>query len=103
MKIEINPISPIKLGGVAEVNSVKNEKVSAMNESFSELLSKAIGQVNTLQKQGDEARMLLATGNVEDLHTVMIATEKASLAMQLTVQIRNKAVEAYQEIMRMQI
>lgn len=103
MKIEVNSISPIKLGGVSEVNIAQNEKVTAMNESFSELLSKAIGQVNSMQKQGDEARMLLAAGKVEDLHTVMIATEKASLAMQLTVQIRNKAVEAYQEIMRMQI
>ena len=40
---------------------------------------------------------------MEDLHTAMIAVQKASLALELTLQVRNKAIESYQEIMRMQL
>ena len=45
----------------------------------------------------------LITGEVEDLHQVMIAAQKASITLDLTIQVRNKVVEAYQEIMRMQM
>jgi len=47
--------------------------------------------------------MKLAAGQVEDISEVVIAGEKASIAVQLTMQVRNKMVEAYQEIMRMQV
>jgi len=70
---------------------------------FGEFLSKAIDEVNNLQQQSAEMKTKLVTGEIEDIHQVMIAAEKANLAFQLTVQIRNKVVEAYQEIMRMQI
>jgi flagellar hook-basal body complex protein FliE len=72
-------------------------------KSFSNLLEEAISKVNTLQNKADQMMEKLATGEVKDLHQVMIALEEANLALQLTLQIRNKVVEAYQEIMRMQI
>ena len=70
---------------------------------FGEMLKKAINDVNTLQKQSREAKVKLVTGDVEDIHSVMIAGAKASIAMQFTLQVRNKVIESYQEIMRMQI
>jgi flagellar hook-basal body complex protein FliE len=72
-------------------------------KSFSNLLEEAISEVNTLQNRADQMMEKLATGEVKDLHQVMIALEEANLALQLTLQIRNKVIEAYQEIMRMQI
>ncbi|PKM80892.1 MAG: flagellar hook-basal body complex protein FliE [Firmicutes bacterium HGW-Firmicutes-14] len=70
---------------------------------FADLLKGAINEVNALQNESQEAKVQLVTGEAEDLHQVMIAAEKANLAFQMTVQIRNKVVEAYQEIMRMQV
>ena len=71
--------------------------------SFAETLKQALGEVNRLQVEADQASMALVTGQTKDLHQVVIATEKAGLALQLTIQIRNKVLEAYQEIMRMQV
>ncbi|MGB3261796.1 flagellar hook-basal body complex protein FliE, partial [Paenisporosarcina sp.] len=51
----------------------------------------------------DKLTNQLVTGEVKDIHEVMIASQKASLSLQLTVQVRNKVVEAYQEVMRMQL
>ena len=71
--------------------------------SFGDLLSDAMGRVNQLQSEADgELRKLLA-GEPVELHRVLLASEKAGLASQLMMSIRNKAVDAYQEVMRMQV
>lgn len=70
---------------------------------FADVLKDALAKVNEYQLQAEEMAQKLATGEIEDIHQVMIATEKASLSLQLAVQARNKIVDAYQEIMRMQI
>ncbi|MCW3488749.1 flagellar hook-basal body complex protein FliE [Dethiobacter alkaliphilus] len=72
-------------------------------EGFAGTLHKALGEVNQLQVNADEAAQKLAMGEAEDIHQVMIAMEQAKMAMQLTVQVRNKVVEAYQEVSRMQL
>ncbi|MDI3530366.1 MAG: flagellar hook-basal body complex protein FliE [Candidatus Atribacteria bacterium] len=77
--------------------SNKNEK------SFSELVGGFLEGVNSLQKEADQAIQEVVLGKEENLHQAMIALEKANLALELTVQVRNKVVEAYQEIMRMQV
>ena len=66
---------------------------------YSELVSK----VNDMQTQSDQAIQGLATGENKNLHEVMISMEKASISFQFLSQVRNKAVEAYQEVMRMQV
>ena len=68
--------------------------------SFAQMLQRAFGQVNSLQTHAGQMAQSFAQGKTSDIHTVMIASEQASLALQLTTQIRNKAVDAYQEIMR---
>jgi flagellar hook-basal body complex protein FliE len=70
---------------------------------FGDLLRDAINQADALQKEADTQSVRLAAGDVEDLHEVVLATEKARIATELAIQIRNKALEAYQEIMRMQV
>lgn len=69
---------------------------------FSDLLTDALGQVNTLQAQAEAATNGLITGAGIDVHTAMIATQKASMAFELSLAVRNKAVQAYQQVMSMQ-
>jgi len=71
--------------------------------SFAALLQEGLAQVNALQSEADNAIWRLATGQADNLHEVMIAVERASIALELTIAIRNRLIEAYQEIMRMQV
>lgn len=72
-------------------------------ESFQKLLSDAVGTLSRLQGEADASAARLAAGEPVELHEVLLATERASIAFQLAVQVRNKVVEAYQEVMRMQL
>jgi flagellar hook-basal body complex protein FliE len=72
-------------------------------DGFGDLFKKALQEVNAAQKESEKKTTELVMGEGTDIHEVMIASQKASLSLQLTVQMRNKAVEAYQEIMRMQV
>ena len=72
-------------------------------ESFGDIFSGYLNNVNQQLVDSEKLTAQLATGEVKNLHDVTIAAQKASIALQLTVQVRDRAVEAYQEIMRMQI
>lgn len=72
-------------------------------QSFADTLKTAIGSVNESQKTADKAMQNLATGKTDNVADVMIAAEQAELALKLMVQVRNKIVDAYQEIMKMQV
>jgi flagellar hook-basal body complex protein FliE len=69
---------------------------------FSDLLTDAVGEVNSLQDQAHAAVTGLISGSGVDVHTAMIATQKASMAFELALAVRNKAVQAYQQVMSMQ-
>jgi len=71
--------------------------------SFKSLLADAVAQVNQLQQNADASAVKLAAGDNIALDEVMMAVQKADLALQMTMQVRNKLVEAYQEVARMQI
>ena len=70
---------------------------------FGQYLTDAIDQVNGLQANADTLAQKLATGDVQDVHQVMLALNQASNAFGLTTQVRNKVLDAYQEVMRMQV
>ncbi len=72
-------------------------------ESFADTLKEAVGQVNQLQKTADVKMQELATGKTDNIQEVMLATEKADIALRLMVNVRNKIIEAYQEVMKMQV
>ncbi|MCM8901223.1 flagellar hook-basal body complex protein FliE [Caldicoprobacter algeriensis] len=78
-------------------------KKQHQNLSFSDVMRQAISDLQQLQRINTYNNYLLATGQVENFHKVMIDAEKADIALQFTLQVRNKLLEAYQEIMRMQI
>ena len=69
---------------------------------FSDLLTDAVGQVNQLQDQANKAVTGLMSGTGVDVHQAMIATQKASTAFELTLAVRNKAGQAYQQVVGMQ-
>lgn len=75
----------------------------AAQPSFAQYLLDAIKQVNQYQLEAEQMTQKLAAGEITDLHQVMIAGQKASISLQLAIQVRNKVVEAYQEIMRMPV
>jgi flagellar hook-basal body complex protein FliE len=103
------PISGIGLPGAGAV--IPNGQGAALpipggeagDKSFGQFLTDALGDVNALQQNAGQMVQKFATGGQMDVHQVMIAMEQASTAMALTVQVRNKLVEAYQEIMRTQV
>ncbi len=69
--------------------------------SFLDTLQTAIDEVDTLGKESEKLTQDAVLGRVENLHDVMIATEKAKTALNLTIEVRSKALEAYKEVMRM--
>lgn len=71
--------------------------------SFADTLAKSIEEVNHLQKEADQAIEKLTTGESQNIHGAMLAVNKADMAFRMTMQVRNKIVEAYQEVMRMQV
>jgi flagellar hook-basal body complex protein FliE len=78
-------------------------KSQKTGNSFGDMLSGAIEEVNKTQIQADQSIEKLQTGESRNIHEVMISMEKAGISMRLMVQMRNKVLEAYQEVMRMQI
>ena len=73
------------------------------NTSFSNMLKNNIEEVNNLQKNADNITEEFALGKIDNVHEVTIATEKARTALNLTLAVQNKVVDAYKEIMRMQV
>jgi len=67
------------------------------------MLTGELGKLDALQQQADTASQQLATGQASDVSTVAMEVERASLSLQLAAQVRNKAVEAYQQLFGMQV
>ncbi len=101
MKVSLLAPEPLKLPG--SING--GESVSSGDEKagFGKLLLDKLNEVNQLQRKADTITENFLAGQNVDLHEVMIAVEKASLAMQMTLEVRNKLLEAYQHISNMQI
>jgi flagellar hook-basal body complex protein FliE len=104
-------ISPLSAGATAE-SALAGSGVAAIvspaalapaaSAPFSDLLTDAVGQVNQLESQARTAVDGLMTGSGVDVHQAMISTEKASMAFELALAVRNKAVQAYQQVIGMQ-
>ena len=88
---------------VINTNINNNSTSKSGNLSFTDFLNNAIKDVNNLQIESEQLNQAFAMGLNDNLHQIMIASEKADIALQFTVQIRNKILEAYQEIMRMNV
>ncbi len=78
----------------------ETDPLQKQDETFGQMLRRAVGEVNGLQNEADSQMFKLAVGEVKDIHEVTLAMEKASLSLQLTIEIRDRIMEAYQTIMR---
>lgn len=93
------PLAPVRLPGAA----AGTDATAGSGQAFGAQLAQGLEQVGALQNRADELSVQAATGQLKDVHDYTIAATQASLATDLTVALRNKAVDAFTEIMRMQI
>jgi flagellar hook-basal body complex protein FliE len=90
-----------QLGGVGNVGGA--DAAAPSGNGFGDMLGKAIGSVATDQENASAASRALATGQASDPTAVVMAVERAQLSMQLASQVRNKVVEAAQDIFHTQV
>lgn len=95
-------IAPIG-GGIPPVTPQVDGQTTAATTRAGADFTKSLEAVAQLEAKADALGTQVATGQLQDVHDFMAAAAKATLGVQLTVAIRNRAVEAYQEIMRMQV
>jgi flagellar hook-basal body complex protein FliE len=96
--LRINEIPHVNLFRIGPQETGRQSEIS-----FSGYLKDALNQVGFLEEQARSAAIDMAVGDASQIHQVMIAYEKASLALSLTIEVRNRIVEAYQELMRIQM
>jgi flagellar hook-basal body complex protein FliE len=92
----------VKKAGAGSENQ-ESESLGNILHSFGGILKDQISNINQLQNDANQAQQTYATGGNIELHTVMLAAEKADLSLQLAMQVRNKLVAAYQEMTHMTI
>lgn len=97
--LPIQPIQPMR--PTDSVGKAPTEKPSG--PSFADVLKKSITEVNVLQKEANQAIEELQTGKRENVSEVLTAVEKADLAFRALMQVRNKLVDAYEEVNRLRV
>jgi len=80
-----------------------SQKIGSPGTGFGSVLADAIGRVDQFQKNADSSIGKFLSGQDEEVHKVALATQQASISFELFLQVRNKVVSAYQEVMRMQM
>ncbi len=92
------------IGSAFPVDKTKSAQgPGSLAESGGKFMGELVGKVNDLQLKADSEIQKLSTGESKNLHEVMLAVEKSGISFQFLTQVRNKAMEAYQEVMRMQV
>lgn len=100
--MSINSINSINtLNNIQQTGKVN--KTESKGNEFSNVLEEAIDMLDQSQKATQSANLSLLTGDVDNIHSVIIEAEKAEIALSLALQIRNKIIESYNDIMRIQI
>src|ERR1700722_9919952 len=104
----MSPIAPVSMLAVPPIAPMGAAPVDASSAAggtgaFQSMLEGMIGHVEQSQTQAQQAAQNFLSGGDEELHSVALAAQRADLQFNLFLQVRNKAVSAYQEIMRMQV
>lgn len=99
------PVTPILLPSPAALDALEPKPVATQtgSSSFGSLVASGLQQVTNQLQASQVDLQQLAAGEVQNLHQVMIRMEESRLSFQLMVQVRNRLLESYQEIMRMQV
>lgn len=99
----INPVSTIRPPAPISIEDLAGASSRSSSAGFEDALKEAFRGVDALQKNAQASTEGLLRGESEDLHKIALDHQRASLSFDLFLQMRNKAVTAYQEIMRMQV
>jgi flagellar hook-basal body complex protein FliE len=102
----MNPLN--SLGPIGESKQVQQPATAQMSAqtqgpSFKETLDKFLTDVNQMQVKADESIQKMESGEINDVHQVMNAVEEANVAFNMMMEIRNKVMDAYQEVMRLRL
>jgi len=102
-------MDPIELNGIRPFREIDlspergSLKPAQSGESFADMLTRAVSNVDGAMKESDQNVQDFVAGKTDNVHDVMISMQRAQLSFQMMVEVRNKAIEAYHEISRMQI
>ncbi|MCB0224104.1 MAG: flagellar hook-basal body complex protein FliE [Anaerolineae bacterium] len=99
----IDPITSVNSIALSKPSSVSGGQPESALDNFSQILGNAINSLNQKENTANQAVASLAAGEDVELHQVMLAMQEADVSFRFALQIRNKIVDAYQEIMRMQV
>lgn len=88
---------------VNKINNLSGHDIKEPNQDFKTVLKNALQEVSNVEKEADLKQQLLIEGRIDDLHNVMISAQKANITIETAVQIQQKVIDTYNEIMRMQI
>lgn len=91
------------VGNLTQTAGNSAHAAASSKGGFGELLQSSLDRFNQLQSDADRASEDLTVGSQTDIHSAMIAVEKAGIALELALQIRNKLLNAYETLMRQQI
>ena len=100
---DIDKLSSLSTQELLNNKNSKTATASSGGANFGEMLKAGIEDVNKMQKTSEKAMGDIATGQVKDLHQAAIAIDKAEMSMKLMLEVRNKAISAYKEILRTQM
>lgn len=102
--MQFTPIQPLQsIQSLADLNKSSSVTETKSTLPFQDLFQDAVNNVKSTDSNLDQELYKLATGQTDDLHNLTIASQKATLSVQLLVQLRNKALDAYNEVMRMNV
>jgi flagellar hook-basal body complex protein FliE len=97
------PISAVSAAPIIEAPRLDSASTQQGGGEFKSLLNSAIQNVSTTQNNADAAVQSFLSGESDELHSTILATQRADLQFEMFMQVRNKVVSAYQEVMRMQV
>jgi flagellar hook-basal body complex protein FliE len=92
-----------RVGIDALKNIAGTQKTANSDTSFGDIINGQLEKLNQSQIKADQMAEAFIKGEIDDLHAVMIATEEARISLDLAIQVRNKAIEAFKEINNMQL
>ena len=95
----INPILPISHNAIGAQAPAQ----ARGSESFADILTRAVDKVSDVQNASDDQLAMMASGKEVDIHTTMIAMQEADISLRTMVSVRDKVVEAYQQLMNMSV
>ncbi|HNY11841.1 MAG TPA: flagellar hook-basal body complex protein FliE [Candidatus Wallbacteria bacterium] len=106
--MNISDFSPSGVKPFTQVQKIIKEPAQAnqaegMSQTFGDVLKKAMEDLTALEKDSSTKINEMASGKLENVHDLMIAMEKSKLGLGLAIEVRNKIIEGYKEIMRMQL